>query len=246
LDRTTITANNCPNPSNYAGRSLCDFAGGYCGECVSFYKVCSGDRRVTGQWVKGQKVRGASLAVGTGIATFPNGKYFGHAAIYMGQDSGGIQVWDQWKGHPVSRRTIRWNGNGISNNGDSFYVIAGGSGSSSAPSSPSTPSAPAGDRCGAVRGRCINTNTENCNGQIRTGLCPGAANIRCCAPRASAMAEDIFSEEFAESVGANDATTPTSSTLSPSSATAVVGVVGGIIIVMLIAVIVVLTKKINN
>jgi len=120
-------ANNCPNPSSFAGREMCDFAGGYCGECVSFYKQCSGDRRTTGQWVQGQRVRGASIAVGTGIATFPNGKYYGHTAIYMGQDSNGIQVWDQWKRHPVSQRTIRWNGNGISNNGDSFYVIAGGS-----------------------------------------------------------------------------------------------------------------------
>jgi len=78
---------------------------------------------VTGSWRQGTKVRGANIAYGTGIATFPNGRYSGHAAIYVGQNSQGIQVWDQWKGHPVSTRTIRWNGSGISNNGDSFYVI---------------------------------------------------------------------------------------------------------------------------
>jgi len=113
----------CSNPSNYKGQSLCYPAGQYCGECVSFYKVCSGDSRTTSQWVRGAHVKGASLTPGTGIATFPGGKYQGHAAIYVGQNGDGIQVWDQWVGHPVSTRTIRWNGSGISNNGDSFYVI---------------------------------------------------------------------------------------------------------------------------
>ena len=48
----------------------------------------------------------------------------GHAAIYISQDSAGIQVWDQWIGHLVSQRTIRWDsGPSISNNGNSFYVI---------------------------------------------------------------------------------------------------------------------------
>jgi hypothetical protein len=53
-----------------------------------------------------------------------SGGYSGHAAIYISQNTQGIQVWDQWKGHPVSQRTIRWDGSGsISNNGNSFYVI---------------------------------------------------------------------------------------------------------------------------
>ncbi|CAF0937474.1 unnamed protein product [Adineta steineri] len=114
---------SCSNPSQYSGRLLCDHAGGYCGECVSFVKVCTGDRRTTSQWSAGVKVRGASIASGTAIATFPNGKYSGHAAIYTGQNNDGIQVWDQWVGRPVATRTIRWNGSGISNNGDSFFVI---------------------------------------------------------------------------------------------------------------------------
>jgi hypothetical protein len=32
------------------------------------------------------------LAYGTAIATFPNGAYYGHAAIYTGKTSQGIQV----------------------------------------------------------------------------------------------------------------------------------------------------------
>ncbi|CAF2832439.1 unnamed protein product [Rotaria sp. Silwood2] len=121
-----IAGISCGNPSQYSGKSLCDhlgklvfplliicnyllFLGGYCGECVSFIKICTGDRRTTSQWGKGIKVRGANIASG-------------HAAIYMSQDSNGIRVWDQWVGHPISQRTIRWNGSGISNNGDSFYA----------------------------------------------------------------------------------------------------------------------------
>ncbi|CAF4734097.1 unnamed protein product [Rotaria socialis] len=95
-----------------------------CGECVSFVKKCTGDERRTNQWRQGRKVRDASISPGTAIATFPDGAYSGHAAIYMSQDHNGIHVWDQWYGHPVSQRIIRWNGHGLSNNGDSFYVVA--------------------------------------------------------------------------------------------------------------------------
>ncbi|CAM4803892.1 unnamed protein product [Rotaria magnacalcarata] len=114
---------NKRNPGGYEGRKICDQFGGQCGQCVSFVKVCTGDRRATWQWGQGAKVRNANIAYGTGIATFPNGQYSGHAAIYVGQNDQGIQVWDQWRGHLVSSRTIYWNGNGLSNNGDSFYVI---------------------------------------------------------------------------------------------------------------------------
>jgi len=87
------------------------------------FQVATGDYRVTANWVRGVKVKGAAIPFGTAIATFPNGKYSGHTAIYTGQNVEGIQVWDQWVGHSVSQRTIRWNGARISNNGDSFYVI---------------------------------------------------------------------------------------------------------------------------
>ncbi|CAM4803978.1 unnamed protein product [Rotaria magnacalcarata] len=105
--------------------SVQQFSGGRkCGECVSFVKKCTGDERKTSQWRQGRKVRDASISSGTAIATFPDGAYSGHAAIYMGQDHNGIHAWDQWRGHPVSQRIIHWYGNGLSNNGDSFYVVA--------------------------------------------------------------------------------------------------------------------------
>ncbi len=100
----------CANPASFRGQVLCFPAGQFCGECVSFYKVCiscrfliltgsfqvcTGDSRTTSQWRAGARVRGTNLAFGTGIATFPNGRYSGHVAIYTGQDTNGIQVWDQ-------------------------------------------------------------------------------------------------------------------------------------------------------
>ncbi|CAF3721483.1 unnamed protein product [Adineta steineri] len=114
---------SCNNPSEYRDQEVCDRTGGECGQCVSFVKVCTGDRRHTSKWLRGRKVRGADIPFGTAIATFPKGRYFGHAAIYISQDDNGIQVWDQWVGRPVAIRTIRWNGSGISNNDNSFFVI---------------------------------------------------------------------------------------------------------------------------
>jgi len=242
---------NCGNPQTYAGRSLCDHAGGYCGECVSFYKICTGDRRTTSQWIQGAKVRGASIAIGTGIATFPNGKYYGHTAIYMGQNSEGIQVWDQWVGHPVSTRTIRWNGNGISNNGDSFYVINGGSSSpSSPPSSSSSSSSSSFGSCSAngVSGTCIDTNARQCSGQLHTGKCPGASNIRCCTGGFFAVDDSYDDLSFATDPNNNDALSLSSTTPADDNgvvAAVIVGVVGGVVVVILGAVVIVLARKVQ-
>lgn len=116
----------CSNPAAYQGRVVDDpwRNARYRGECVSYVKTCSGDHRPTSQWRRGVQVRGNYLPYGTAIATFPRGSYSGHAAIYVGQNSAGIQVYDQWRGKAVSSRTIQWNGSGISNNGNSFYAIA--------------------------------------------------------------------------------------------------------------------------
>eukprot|EP01124_Arcella_intermedia_P028651 TRINITY_DN5873_c0_g1_i1.p1 TRINITY_DN5873_c0_g1~~TRINITY_DN5873_c0_g1_i1.p1 ORF type:complete len:133 (-),score=13.15 TRINITY_DN5873_c0_g1_i1:23-421(-) len=118
-----VSGSICGNPGSFSGQSLCYPSGKYCGQCVSFYKVCSGDSRTTSQWRKGIQVKGNNIPFGTGIATFSGGSYYGHTAIYIGQNDVGIQVWDQWVGHPVSQRTIKWNGSGVSNNGNSFFVI---------------------------------------------------------------------------------------------------------------------------
>ena len=73
------------------------------------------------------------LRKGTAIATFINGRYANHAALYMGQTLDGIIVMDQWTGKRlgiVTSRTLRSKGqykNGLHidpcNNADAFFVI---------------------------------------------------------------------------------------------------------------------------
>lgn len=116
------------NPESYSGTVVGT------GQCVAFVEKASG-APVTAQWNRGEKVRGCSaIQKGAVIATFDaNGKYTSsmdgtsHGAIYIGQDSIGIQVWDQWTGQPVHQRTIRFQGGapGVHpvNDGDAFYVV---------------------------------------------------------------------------------------------------------------------------
>jgi hypothetical protein len=104
------------------------------GQCVSFVQQASG-APLTAKWNRGQKVTGnAVIQQGTAIATFDaGGKYTNstdgtsHAAIYVGQNLQGLQVWDQWLGQPVHQRTIRFQAGapGVKpvNDGDAFYVI---------------------------------------------------------------------------------------------------------------------------
>ena len=116
------------HPESYAGQVVGS------GQCVAFVEQSSG-APLTASWSQGAKVKGATLAAGTAIATFgASGKYTNstdgtsHAAIYVGQNAAGIQVWDQWVGQPVHQRTIRFQGGapGVKpvNDGDAFYVIA--------------------------------------------------------------------------------------------------------------------------
>lgn len=104
------------------------------GQCVAFVQKCSG-APLTAHWTRGAQVKGnPNIVAGTAIATFDAaGKYTNstdgtsHGAIYMGQNTVGLQVWDQWLGQPVHQRTIRFQGGapGVHpvNDGDAFYVI---------------------------------------------------------------------------------------------------------------------------
>ena len=47
-------------------------------------------------------------------------------AIYVSQDQEGITVYDQWitgSGKAIGQRKLRFGANGVSNNGDGFYVV---------------------------------------------------------------------------------------------------------------------------
>lgn len=101
----------------------------FCGQCVSYVKrVCPTLPATTG-WRKGASVKGSTnISPGTVIATFNfSGRYEGHAAIYVSQDSMGIHVYDQYVTPPspkaIGPRLLRWGARGNSNNGDNFYVV---------------------------------------------------------------------------------------------------------------------------
>lgn len=104
----------------------------FCGQCVSFVtRVCPDLPVSTSQWRKGRPVKGdTTIKEGTVIATF-NGhdKDQGHAAIYVSQDNAGINVFDQWVfgagPQPIHPRHIKWQGNGVPNTGDDFFVVEG-------------------------------------------------------------------------------------------------------------------------
>ncbi len=102
-------------------------------ECVDFIQQTL-SAPPTGLWREGKKVTQGDLTItpGTAIATFVNGKYpqtgttGKHAAIYLGQNSLGIQVLDQWRAQgKVEPRTIKWKPTspGASNDGNAFSVI---------------------------------------------------------------------------------------------------------------------------
>lgn len=105
------------------------------GQCVPYVQLAA-NVPATSTWKRGDLVKdpNSTLAKGTAIATFgENGNYenkmdgSSHAAIYDGQDTGGIWAYDQWKkdNHVVQRRKIRFKG-GVGfkcDDGDQFYVI---------------------------------------------------------------------------------------------------------------------------
>ena len=89
------------------------------GECVPLVQQATG-APLTRQWRPGVTVRGnTAIRPGTAIATFyENGRYSGHAAIYLGQDENGVRVLDQWNvrhrdgtvsQHTPSERTLPFN-----------------------------------------------------------------------------------------------------------------------------------------
>lgn len=103
------------------------------GQCVALVQAADPDVGLTRTWTQGAQVQGnTDLKPGTVIATFgPDGTYTNsldgssHAAIYLGQDATGIQVIDQWAGHPSAYRTIQWSSASgkAANTGSAFYVV---------------------------------------------------------------------------------------------------------------------------
>ena len=103
------------------------------GQCVALVQAADPAVGLTRTWTQGGQVQGNSnLQPGTVIATFDSaGRYANavdgssHAAIYLGQNSEGIQVLDQWAGQPAHYRTIYFNNTSgrAANQGGSFYAV---------------------------------------------------------------------------------------------------------------------------
>lgn len=101
------------------------------GHCVAYARQAASMPH-TGSWRQGALVKGNNkIAIGTAIATFDETKRYGnkvdgtsHVAIYLGEDAIGIQVIDQWVGHPVSERTIHFRSSPRAvNDGRNYYVV---------------------------------------------------------------------------------------------------------------------------
>jgi hypothetical protein len=106
-------------------------------QCVALVREFAG-APASSLWGGGKTiVRGTfTMRVGTAIATFVNGKYSSlrtgnHAALYLGQDGGGIWVVDQWRRvDHIQKRYLKFKGKDAKgryidprNNGDAFTVI---------------------------------------------------------------------------------------------------------------------------
>jgi hypothetical protein len=127
-----LPANANAAVSQYSGTSVGN------GQCVSLVKAAT-NLGPTSTWQQGDAITPdnvASIPAGTPIATFQNGVYQNatngnsHAAILLGPGTTadgqpGIQLLDQWVGHPASTRVIPFNAYNKTpaNNGSSFSVI---------------------------------------------------------------------------------------------------------------------------
>lgn len=102
------------------------------GHCVRLCRKVSKAPH-TSLWEAGVKVRGGEVPDGVIIATFhPVTKAYendttgrSHAAVFLGELPEGLRVLDQWRGHPVAERLIRFKGGAQPHvdDGDSYFVV---------------------------------------------------------------------------------------------------------------------------
>ena len=104
------------------------------GQCVDFVRHVA-QCPPTKDWRRGALVRGQgdTLMPGTVIATFhPDTERYendtsgrSHAAVFLSEKDGGLKVMDQWVGHPVAVRLIRYQGGDQPHvdDGDAYYVL---------------------------------------------------------------------------------------------------------------------------
>jgi len=104
------------------------------GDCVELIRKHT-NLRHTATWRQGAQVFGNKTIIpGTAVATFVKGRYpnratGNHAAFYIGQQSEGIYIMDQWKGSGKPKISIRFlttsnlSRKSLSDNPLAFYVV---------------------------------------------------------------------------------------------------------------------------
>lgn len=102
------------------------------GHCVAFCRHVTTAPH-TSRWAPGVKARGDSVPGGAIIATFhPHNRVYendttgrSHCAVFLREEAEGLRVLDQWVGHPVAERTIRFKGGAQphADDGDAYYVV---------------------------------------------------------------------------------------------------------------------------
>lgn len=93
-------------------------------ECVALVRFMT-NAPPSGGWTRGAHVMdSAHLARGTAIATFVDGHYSGHAAIFLHHAADGIVVFDQWNGQRPHVRTIYSSGrHSFVDSAASYHVV---------------------------------------------------------------------------------------------------------------------------
>ena len=93
-------------------------------ECVALARGMS-NAPPSSLWQKGEHVKGSrNIAKGTIIATFEDGHYHGHAAVFLGETADGIYVYDQWNAQKAHTRVIHYSGkHAFVDQGDNYYVV---------------------------------------------------------------------------------------------------------------------------
>lgn len=103
------------------------------GECATLVRHLAG-ARASSLWREGDKVpdllEKGGISKGTVIATFVNGRYRNlrqgnHAALFIRQVPGGIEIFDQWRNHKPSARVIYFGRSaaGASNRPELYSVV---------------------------------------------------------------------------------------------------------------------------
>lgn len=195
----TSTIKTMADAQAAAGQSYGD------GQCVALTKALSSGTPSAATWTRGSLVQGnGDIPVGTPIATFnyssgdgstgygpsnhPGGWYgVSHTGIYLGQDSKGIWILDQFKGSQSRVHQITWDQGGGCNMNSAmecagrYYVVSNAGGASGgAATSPTSQNDGENDPLASVDGNAALEGSNDANQSTAT-----TAGANCQVPSAT-------------------------------------------------------------